>query len=221
MTEKEIFELIKKRLCILREQNTKPIRVAINGIEGTGKTVFAGKLTEYLNSENINALQVSIDGFHFNKEIRYRQGQNSAKGYYEDSYDELAFVEKVLMASQAEIPTITEATHNLETDEYLSVKPIEIPNKTVLITDGAYLFKPNYRDYWDLKIYLKTSFTVAMNRGVERDKDALGGTEATKAKFINRYHKASQLYQQENNPEQLADIIINNSDFHQLKVIKI
>jgi len=220
MNERETLELIKQSILSIRERKSKPIRVAINGIEGTGKTVFAGKLTKYLNSENINAKQISIDGFHFNKEVRYKQGRDSAKGYYEDSYDEIAFVEKVLVSSQSEIPNITKATHDLETDEYLNLKPTEIDNETVLITDGAYLFKSNYRNHWDLKIYLKTSFEIAMKRGIERDKDAFGGVDLTKEKFEKRYHKSSRIYLTENEPENIADIIIDNSDFNNLQIIK-
>ncbi len=186
MSEKEIFELIKKRVLSLRERKAKPIRVAINGVEGTGKTVFAEKLAKYLNSEKINTIQVSIDGFHFNRELRYRQGRDSAKGYYEDSYDELGFVEKVLKSSQAQVPQITEATQDLETDEHLNLAPTKISNGTVLLTDGSYLFKPNYREHWDLKVYLKTSFVIAMRRGVERDKKSLGGMEQAKEKYQKR-----------------------------------
>ena len=220
MNERETLELIKNSILSIRERKSKPIRVAINGIEGTGKTIFAGKLSEYLNSENINAKQISIDGFHFNKEVRYKQGRDSAKGYYEDSYVEIAFVEKVLVSSQSKMPNITKATHDLETDEYLNLKPIEIDNETVLITDGAYLFKPNYRNHWDLKIYLKTSFEIAMKRGIERDKDALGGINLTKEKYEKRYHKSSRIYLTENEPEKIADIIIDNSDFNHLQIIK-
>ena len=173
MNEKEIFDLVKKRILSLQEKRDKPTRVAVNGIEGTGKTVFARKLTKFLHSENIAAIQVSIDGFHFNKEVRYKQGRDSAKGYYDDSYDEVAFVEKVLKASQTEFPHYIPATHDLETDEYLNLDSIQLESKTVLITDGAYLFKPTYRNHWDLKIYLKTSFDIALKRGIERDKDAL------------------------------------------------
>ena len=220
MNERETLELIKNSILSIRERKSKPIRVAINGIEGTGKTIFAGKLSEYLNSENINAKQISIDGFHFNKEVRYKQGRDSAKGYYEDSYDEIAFVEKVLVSSQSKMPNITKATHDFETDEYLNLKPIEIDNETVLITDGAYLFKPNYRNHWDLKIYLKTSFEIAMKRGIERDKDSLGGINLTKEKYEKRYHKSSRIYLTENEPEKIADIIIDNSDFNHLQIIK-
>lgn len=220
MKEKETFELIKTSILSIQEKKDKPIRIAINGIEGTGKTVLAEKLTKYLNSENLNAIQVSIDGFHFNKEVRYRQGRDSAKGYYEDSYDEIVFVEKVLKSSQTDFPNYITATHNLETDEYLSLEPIKLENNSILITDGAYLFKPNYRNHWDLKIYLKTSFEIAMKRGVERDKDSLGGVELTKEKYEKRYHESSRIYLAENEPEKIADIIIDNSDFNNLKVIK-
>lgn len=220
MNEKRTFHLINETILAICERKTKPVRVAINGIEGTGKTFFARKLTEYLNARNISTIHVSIDGFHFKKEIRYKQGRDSAEGYYEDSYDEMAFIEKVLKSSQSEAPNITKATHDLETDEYLTLEPIEIPSRTVLITDGAYLFKPNYREHWDLKIYLKTTFEIAMSRGVERDKDALGGFDLTKEKYENRYHKASRIYLTEIEPEKIADIIIDNSDFNNLKIIK-
>lgn len=220
MKEKELFELIQENILSIRNRKSKPVRIAINGIEGTGKTVFAEKLTEYLNFKKINTIQVSIDGFHFNKELRYKQGRDSAKGYYEDSHDEIGFVEKVLKSSQSEIPNITKATHDLEIDQYLNLKPMEIDNKTVLITDGAYLFKPNFRENWDLKIYLKTSFETAMNRGIERDKESLGGIDQTKEKYQKRYHKASQIYLKANEPEKIADIIINNSDFNNLEIIK-
>lgn len=220
MIESEVFEVIKKKILNIQENKTKPIRVAVNGIEGTGKTVFAKKFTEFLKKDNLNAIHVSIDGFHFNKEVRYKQGENSAKGYYEDSYDEMAFVEKVLKSSQTEFPTYTTAIHDIETDQYIDLAPITLENDAILITDGAYLFKPNYREYWDLKIYLKTSFEIAMNRGVERDKELLGGFEITKEKFEQRYHKSSQMYLDENQPEQLADIIIDNSNFDNLKLLK-
>ncbi len=175
MNEREAFKIIKKRIVEIQSEKEKPTRIAINGIEGTGKTVFAEKLSKFLNSSGMKAIQISIDGFHFNKKIRYKQGRNSAKGYYEDSYDELAFVDKVLKSTQTKNANYTIATHDLDTDKYLTLKPIEVSNDTITITDGAYLFKPNYINHWDLKVYLKTDFENAIKRGVERDKDSLGG----------------------------------------------
>lgn len=220
MIETEAFEIIAHRIRAIQNVKSKPIRVAINGIEGTGKTVFAEKLSNYLTDKGFIAKQVTIDGFHFNKERRYRQGRDSGKGYYEDCYNEMSFVEKVLKASQAENPHITAATHDLESDEYLDLEPIEIDPQTVLITDGAYLFKAIYRDHWDLKVYLKTSFETAMSRGINRDMASLGGFDQTKEKFIKRYHEASRIYIAENEPEKQADIVFDNSDFEDLRLVR-
>lgn len=222
LSEEQIFSLILSLLNKISSKKDTPIRVAINGIEGTGKTTFAMKFHNFLNQEKIfDPVHVSIDGFHFNKQHRYQQGRDSAKGYYEDCYDEKSFVEKVLLFSQTNPFQYIPATHDLETDEYLNLSPIEISSNSVLITDGAYLFKENYRDHWDLKIYLKTDFDTARERGVKRDMENLGGKESTEQKYLDRYHAASQMYIQENNPESLADIVIDNTNFDRLKIRKI
>lgn len=216
MKEMEVFEMLKNRIIEIQQQKQKAARVGINGIEGTGKTVFCEKLTQYLVEHKLDAIQVSIDGYHNTKEIRYRQGRDSAKGYYEDGYCEKEFVEKVLKSSQTENPSYVASIHDLETDEILDLEPIPLSNKTILLTDGSYLFKEIYAEYWDLKIYLKTDFETASKRGIHRDSAQLGGFEKAKEKYENRYHLASKMYIEENNPESKADFIINNSDFENL-----
>ena len=218
MTSNQIFDIINNEIKKIFLKKNKPIRIAINGIEGTGKTVFAINLSKYLTQSNINATHISIDGFHNNKEYRYRQGRNSYKGYYEDSYNEIEFVNKVLISSQSNPQNYVEAIHDLETDEYLNLKPEKIENKTVLITDGAYLFKPIFLKHWDYKIYLKTDFNTAMLRGVERDKNLLNNEENAKEKYLKRYHKASLFYNNECQPESNADLVIDNTDFDNLVI---
>lgn len=215
----EVYKTITNRITRILEKKAKPVRIAINGIEGTGKTTFAEKLVKYLNENNFTALHVSIDGFHFNKAHRYKQGRDSAKGYYEDSYNEIAFVEKVLKLSQADIPSYISATHDLETDEYLSLEAKVIPANTIIVTDGAYLFKPIYQEHWDLKIYLKTDFNTALLRGVKRDLSLFGNEAETIKKFKERYHAASKLYLDEVKPESLADLIIDNTNFEKMIVL--
>ena len=107
MTEKEVFEELMHRIRCLQDKKQKVVLVGINGIEGTGKTVFCSKFTQYLQSHQINAIHVSIDGFHNTKEIRYKQGRDDAKGYLEDAYNETAFADKVLHAGAVELPRST------------------------------------------------------------------------------------------------------------------
>ncbi len=218
--EYDVFDQIATRIQKILTQKEKPVRVAINGIEGTGKTIFAKKLAFYLSNTGFDAIHVSIDGFHYDKNHRYRQGRDSAQGYYEDSYDEIAFTEKVLIASQAEQPYYIPATHDLDTDKYLKYAPVELNQSSILVTDGAYLLKENYSKHWDLCIYLKTDFATALQRGSKRDAESLGGIAEAKSKFLKRYHAASKLYITECKPEDNADIVIDNTDFNNLIVLK-
>ncbi|WP_264792353.1 nucleoside/nucleotide kinase family protein [Aureispira anguillae] len=112
------------------------------------------------------------------------------------------------------------AVHDLETDEYLDLPPTFISDTAILITDGAYLFKPIYKPHWDLKIYLKADFETARARGVDRDQFALGGKEQAEEKFIKRYHAASKLYQEACSPEQVADLLIDATNFNCYEILK-
>jgi len=217
MKQIEAFSLVRDKIDKIQAAKSKPVRVAINGIEGTGKTTFAIRFVEYLKAQSCSAFHVSIDGFHFNKNKRYKQGRDSADGYYEDSYNEAAFVDKVLKMSQGDPPRYISATHDLSTDEYLNLKPQSLPDKAVIVTDGCYLFKPIFNPFWDLRIYLKTDFNTALERGAQRDRHVLGGYDEAKKKFGLRYHAASKRYLSEVSPEALADIIIDNTDFEDLK----
>jgi len=217
MKRTEIFSFIKGEIEKIQLTKNKPTRITINGIEGTGKTTFASEFVTYLCGHSFAAIHVSIDGFHFNKAHRYKLGRDSAKGYYEDAYNEAAFVAKVLRMSQGTPPLYVKATHDLITDDYLDLPPIKLSKNAVIVTDGCYLFKPVFNPYWDLRVYLKTDFKIALERGVSRDQGALGGYEKAKEKFELRYHAASRRYNYEVNPELLADIVIDNSDFDDLK----
>lgn len=220
MKEQEVLDIIQDKIKTIQLHKNKIVRVAINGIEGTGKTVFCEKLTKHLNNNGYKAIQVTIDGYHNTKQIRYQQGKDSAKGYYEDAYNETAFVDFVLKASQEETPFYVEQIHNLETDEIIKPVKTTLTNQYILLTDGAYLFKPNYVAHWDLKIYLQTDFTTALTRGIKRDVVLLGGLKAAKEKYDNRYHKASKIYIAENKPISIADIIIDNTNLEDLKILK-
>jgi len=219
MKQIDVFSIIAADLKKVGAKKSKPMRVAINGIEGTGKTTFAEALVKYLIHQDFAALHVSIDGFHFNKETRYRRGRNSAKGYFEDSYDEASFVKHVLQRSQQNPSEYIEATHDLLTDAYLDLPPKRLDDSAILVTDGCYLFKPVFNDFWDYRIYLKTDFDTALRRGALRDQEALGGYEIAKDMFRQRYHAASKRYISEVNPENIADIIIDITDFEHLKVV--
>lgn len=64
-----------------------PVRVAIDGPDGAGTTVFADELADFVRKTGRPVIRASIDGFHSPRAERSRRGELSPIGYFEDSFD--------------------------------------------------------------------------------------------------------------------------------------
>ncbi len=73
-------------------QLTHPVRVAINGVDGAGKTRFADELFAPCLKSGREIIRASIDGFHNPRSIRYARGKLSPEGYFRDSFDNDALI---------------------------------------------------------------------------------------------------------------------------------
>ncbi len=82
-----------------RKAAHRPLLVGIDGRFASGKTALAGELAAAFTARNpsMESLRPSVDGFHNSRERRYRQGEYSPNGYYEDEYDYQALVEYLLL----------------------------------------------------------------------------------------------------------------------------
>ena len=72
---------------IINVVRSHPIRVAIDGVDASGKTILADALAGPIQNAGKSVIRASIDGFHNPKKIRYRCGPDSPGGYYYDSFD--------------------------------------------------------------------------------------------------------------------------------------
>ncbi len=63
------------------------VRVAVDGVSGAGKTLFANEVAAQLQRAGRNVIRASVDDFHRPKAQRYRLGRDSPDGHYLESYD--------------------------------------------------------------------------------------------------------------------------------------
>jgi len=209
---KLISELVDK---ILSLKASHPIRVGISGITASGKTTLANELAVELQTRKKNVIRTSIDHFHNPKCIRYRQGKESALGYYQDAHDYESFKQKLLIPlGPGGTFHYQTASLELATDQY--VKPdMQVASKDmILIVDGTFLFKKQLCDLYDFKIFVDTDFELARQRGAKREEQAFGSYEKSEAMFIKRYHAASKIYIDEHKPQFRADVVINNNNLN-------
>ena len=85
MSRQQVLETLATH--ILKTPSPFVLRVAVDGVDGVGKTHFAGELEPYLRASGREVIRASVDGFHHPKEVRYRLGRSSPEGFYRDSYD--------------------------------------------------------------------------------------------------------------------------------------
>ncbi|MDZ7911407.1 MAG: uridine kinase [Rhodococcus sp. (in: high G+C Gram-positive bacteria)] len=90
MSTASVFETLAAEVFALRGS---PL-VAIDGVDGSGKTTFAKSLAAQLNARPV--IVIHVDDFLNPSEIRHRRGRQSPEGFWLDSYDYDALERHVL-----------------------------------------------------------------------------------------------------------------------------
>lgn len=74
--------------------------------------------------------------------------------------------------------------------------------------------------YWDLSIFLDINFKTVIKRALLRDTSLFGSKETVFKKYKKRYIPGEKIYLNSCFPKKRTDIVIDNNDFNQLKIIK-
>jgi uridine kinase len=196
---------------LVRTQPDTILRVAVDGVDGVGKTTFADELALALARRQRPVIRASVDGFHNPREQRYRLGRSSPEGFYRDSYDYAQFNAALLE------PLSPGGSRRYRTAvfDHLTDLPVEAPTQTapeqaILIVDGIFLQRPELRDVWDLSIFLDAPFDVTIPRGASRGPEF--GSPDPDAASNSRYVEGQRLYFAEASPRERATIVIDYSD---------
>jgi uridine kinase len=190
-----------------------PVRVGIDGVCGAGKSTLARELRDVLEQRGRAVVLVDSDGFHHVRERRYRQGRDSARGYYEDSYDFDALVDRVLRPlGPGGDRRYAVRVHDLRTDETFGDATAVAEPAAIVLFDATFLQRDGLREQWDVVIFVHADEQVAIARGVARDAEALGGPDNARAAYDDRYMAACRIYLDEQDPRARASIVLDNSD---------
>lgn len=191
---------------------SRPALVAIDGIDAAGKTTFSDHLGAALRASGEDVVQVSIDGFHQPRDVRYARAETEpALSYYEDSFDYESFRRLVLRPLQpGGDRRITPRIFDHATDSPTEREVVAVGEGAIVLIDGIFLGRIASADSWDCRIYLHADRQVARNRGAARDRDLYG--DASLDRYLTRYEPGQLLYHDEFAPADTADIVIDNTD---------
>jgi uridine kinase len=121
----------------------RPLKVAIDGRCASGKTVLANELALALAPTGWNVLRSSVDGFHHPRERRYKKGEYSAAGYYQDAYDFQAVIDFLLAPLSGDSFPVwcRKVAHDVRTDMPVAAPPVSVGADSVLLFEGLFLFR--------------------------------------------------------------------------------
>ena len=195
--------------AILSVQSPFVARVAIDGVDGAGKTMFGDELGRTLEAWGANVIRASVDGFHHPRAVRSRRGRFCPEGFYRDSYD-YATLRQVLLdpLSPGGSGQYVSAVFDHRNDAPVRSSTRQAAAGDILIFDGIFANRPELRGYWDLSVFLEVSFETSIRRLGARD-----GTPMDPLAPLNRrYIEGQQLYLQECGPANHATVVVDNNE---------
>jgi uridine kinase len=195
------------------------IRVAIDGVDGAGKTTLADALAPLVVAKGRPAIRASVDDFHNPQSLRYARGRYSPDGFYLDSYDYDSFRRLLLEPlSPGGSGQYAAKRFDLDSDKPLDLNPQQAGRTAALIVDGIFLHRPELRSCWDLSVLLKVDFDVSLPRGAARGPnfDAIDPNSPPHQRYVGGQRR----YFAECSPEQQADIVIDYNDLQKPIILK-
>jgi uridine kinase len=209
----ELLKTIARRLASL--PTNAVLLVAIDGVDGSGKTCFADELVPHLEEAGRPVLRAGIDGFHNPRSIRYRLGRSSPLGYFLDSYDYGSLRRHLLDPLARGSDTVHTARFDYRTDQPVTTAVRRVEANSILLLDGIFLHRDELRPLWSCSVFLDVSFEVSFARMARRD----GSSPDPEAEANRRYFEGQKLYLARCRPRDHAGFVVDNSALASPRVV--
>jgi uridine kinase len=192
----------------------RALLVGVSGIDASGKGFVAARLAAALRRLGVRAVIINADGWLHLPGRRFG-AENPGLHFYEHALRlEEMFAQLVLpLRDQRRIRLTMDYAE--ETASSYRKHTYDFPVVDVVIVEGIFLFKPGYRDHFDLKIWIDCSFETALERAVARGQEGLP-PEETKRAFNIIYFPAQRIHAERDRPREAADEVFEN-DHRQLR----
>lgn len=204
-----IFEKIENTINKTKSKD-RAFVVGVNGIDTSGKTEFAKGLKNYLLAQNRKVQVINLDDFHNPKAVRY-SGSDQADNYYTRSFNIGTILDKLLIPARKGKVAVEFTALNLLTDKYELQRNYDFDQDTIIIFEGVFIFRKELAPYLDYKIFIDIPFEECKSRAMVRDVPTLG--IEVMEKYDSKYIPAQKRYLAEFPPEEIADMVVDNSNW--------
>jgi uridine kinase len=185
----------------------RPALVAVDGVDGSGKTTFAARLAARYGELYRTAHVVHLDDFLNPRAVRYRLGRDSPEGYYRDTYDLDTFLAGVIEPLSGRAGrSIRLRAFDYRTDRPTQDEPTFVAADAVVIVEGMFLHRDELVDLWDVSVFLDVPFEVSVAWMADRD----GTNPDPEDPSVRRYVEGQRIYLARCKPAQRATHVVAN-----------
>jgi uridine kinase len=196
---------------------TRPVLVAVDGVDGSGKTTFADELAEVaVATGRFGAVvRASLDGFHHPRAHRHAHGR-TGETFWSRSYDYPALLRELVGPWRSGPGSAYRtAVHDVDTDRALDLPPAVVPARGLLLLDGIFAQRDELRGLWDLAVFLDVPFEISVARMAARD----GSPDDPGHPDQARYVEGQRIYLATCDPRSRADVVVDNSDLAHPRIL--
>ena len=186
----------------------RSLLVGVSGIDGCGKGYVASQVEAHLAQHGIPSVVIKIDNWLNLPEKRFNP-EAPAENFYQHAirFDEL-FANLVMpLRDHRSIHLVADCV--AETSPQYHKFTYDVKDVDVILVEGILLFKNEYRNVFDVRIWVECSFVTALARAIERGQEGLSMTK-TIAAYENIYFPAQKIHFDRDDPKAAADLTYNN-----------
>lgn len=182
--------------------------VGISGIDASGKGFITRKIEEELVRRGHNATNINVDGWLNLPHARFNE-ENPGEHFYnhairfEEMFEKLILPLKNTRSIKLTADLAEETANEFHRHEYL------FKDTDIILLEGIFLFKREFRDHFDLKIWVECSFEKALERAISRSQENLPPEETVKA-YKTIFFPAQKVHFIRDSPQNSADLIFQN-----------
>ena len=207
-----IDEIIRK--ILERRANipdTRSVLVGVSGIDGCGKGYLARQLQAHLALRGVIPTILNADGWLNLPHKRFDQNA-PAVNFYENALRLDQFFSQLVLPLRDRRSIHLEADFVEETASDYRKHTYDYMDVSVALVEGIFIFKPQYRKYFDLAIWVDCSFPTALARAIDRAQEGLSAAN-TIAAYETIYFPAQRIHLAYDNPRENADLILENDPY--------
>ena len=203
------LDFLTSKIVAKRAERTaeQAVLVGISGIDAGGKGFITEKIAKRLQELGWRVATINADDWMNLPEVCLSQ-HKPAEHFYEHAmrFDEM-FDRLIVPLKQNRAVTLVaecvDAKWSRRKHRY------EFRKIDIILLEGIFLFRPAYRNCFDLTVWVDCSFATALKRAITRCQEGLPPAETIRA-FTTIYFPAQRIHFARDNPQGAADFIIQN-----------